>query len=84
MAAKKETLTKKVHVVSVAEMQTVNENLIGEEVSASNGNIFKVYAYSLPTFDLLKNPAYQDALISVGMKPLLDSLPLGCGLKGMC
>ena len=40
-----------------------------------------MYAYSLPTFDLLKKPAYQDALISVGMKPLLDSLPWGVDLK---
>ena len=75
MAAKKETLTKKVLVVSVAEMQIINGNLInGGEVAASNGNIFNVYAYILPTFRLLKKLVYQDALILVGMKPLLDSL----------
>ena len=81
MAAKKEAITKKVPVVSVAEMQTVNGNLIGGELTAANGGIFKLYAYSLPTFDLLKKPAYQDALISVGMKPLLDSLPWGVDLQ---
>ena len=68
-------------MVSVTEMQTVNGNLIGGEVAAANGNLFIVYAYNLPTFDLLKKPVYQDALNSVGMKPLLDSLPWGVDLK---
>ena len=81
MAAKKDTLTKKVPVISIEEMQTVNGNLIGGQVAAANRNIFNVYAYSLPTFDLLKKPIYQDALISVGMKPILDSLPWGVDLK---
>ena len=81
MAAKKETLTKKVPVMSIAEMQTVNGNLIGGQVAAANCNVFNMYAYSLPTFDLLKKPVYQDALISVGMKPLLDSLPWGVDLQ---
>ena len=78
MAARKEAAMKKAPVVSVEEMKEVNDNLIGGKLTAKNGKIFKLYAYSLPTFDLLKKPNYQDALLSVDLKPVLDSLPMGC------
>ena len=52
----------KVPVISIEEMKIVNGNLIGGQVAATNHNVFNVYAYSLPTFDLLKKPIYQDVL----------------------
>lgn len=75
MVARKEATMKKVPIVSIAEMQEVIDNLIGVELIIANGSIFKLYAYNLRTFDLLKKPYYQEALLFVGLKPLLDSLP---------
>lgn len=41
----------------------------------------KVYVYTTPTFDVLKQEVYKDALMATGSGPVLDSLPWGVDLQ---
>ena len=46
MTTKKDPAMRKAPVVSIEEMQEVNGNLIGGKLTAENGKIFKLYAYT--------------------------------------
>lgn len=60
------------------DLKEVQGHLIGGEMtSKSNGMIYPVYAYNNRTFEILKKPQYQEALLEVGLKPILNILPWG-------
>ena len=62
MTTKKEAM-RKAPVVSIEKIKEVNGNIIGGKLTTENGQICKLYAYTLPTFELLKKQSYQEVLL---------------------
>lgn len=62
---KKGSTAKKTSIIPMDELKKVNGHMVGGELtSIVNGVIISVYAYTTPTYDVLKKEKYWDTLIA--------------------